>query len=87
MANGMPDLPLAAGVIQVDGAFGELGHVVLVLVDVRLEVQPLAVERLGPTDADGPHDVRSVARRELRGQRVTSGFVRDRFERQLDVRV
>ena len=68
----MPDLAFAAHVVEVDGALGELGHVVLVLVDVGLEVQPLAVEGLGAADADRTDDVRAAARRRA-GSRACRG--------------
>ena len=80
-------LSLATNPVEVDGRLRELGHVVLALVDERLQVEPLAVERVRAADAHRTHDVRPRARGELDGQRVRCAGIGHRHERQVDARV
>ena len=75
------DLAFAADVVEADRALRELGHVVLGLVDVGLEVQPLAMERFGAADADRPDDVRPGTGRQLRREGVACAGVGDRPRR------
>ena len=81
------ELALAAGVVQLDHVVGVLPEVIAGRIDERLEVEPLAVERLGAADAGRADDVRPIARRDLGRQRVAGALVRDGFEREMDVRV
>ena len=81
------ELAFAAGVVQVDGRLGELAHVEAGLVDVRLQVEPLAVERLRATDPDRADDVGAVAGRQLRGERVAGALVDEPFELEMDALV
>ena len=81
------ELALAAGVVQLDHVVGVLSEVIAGRIDERLEVEPLAVERLGAADAGRSDDVRPIAGCDLGRQRVARALVRDGFEREMDVRV
>ena len=73
--------------VDVDRVLGEAREVVVRLLDVRGEVQPLAVERVRAADAHRAHDVGAVARRDLDAEGVVGARVRHRLERQVDVRM
>ena len=60
--DGERDADLAlVQLVDIDDVGREAGQVVVGLGDQRREVEPLAVERVRPTDADRPDDIRAVA--------------------------
>ena len=83
--EGQTDLSLAADVVELDRALGELAGVVAGRRDQIGEVQPLAVEGLGTRHTDRADDIGRVATRQLRRHDVEGGVVVDDLEHELDV--
>src|SRR4029079_17018773 len=76
---------LAAGLVQVEHLLVVAGEVDLVLVDERLEVEPLTLERRGAADPEGPDHVGRVPGGHLDGERVPGTLVCGVVDLDLDV--
>src|SRR5437016_1874505 len=73
--EGNPELLSAAGLVKVEDALVVPAQVDVFLLDVRIEIQPLALERVGPADPQGADEIGRVAGSQLGRELGTSAAI------------
>ena len=85
--EGNPELLSAAGLVKVEDALVVPAQVDVFLLDVRIEIQPLALERVGPADPQGADEIGRIAGSQLGRELGTSAAIGGVIVDELDVRL